>query len=84
MGAADVTVTVDGAMTVTFEQIDDGNVRISYSGPELEARSVRIGYGRYEVDEDFPRDVREWLAGGQKDDLRYCVDAEITLAQARM
>lgn len=88
MGAADVTVSADGPVTVRFKRIDDVNAEIRYSGADLEVRSARISFGPDGTDE-FRDDVSEWLessphANPYRDSLGYCVDAEIVLAPARM
>lgn len=85
-----VTVSADSMVTAEFKQVDDLNVKIRYSGPDLEARSVRIGYDDPDLAEEFRESVRKWLSCDQdgeydeeNNELRWCVDAEIVLTSSR-
>jgi hypothetical protein len=78
MGAGDVAVSVDGAVEMQLERVDDRNLKIRYAGPGLEIRSMRVRFPDPDGQEEFLADVRAFLADGNE--LSYCVDARITLA----
>lgn len=65
----------------TVQAVDDFDLEISYTGEDIEVRSVRLCY--WEGDQDFRAAVEEWQSAGMAGEIDYKVDAEIVIAQAR-
>lgn len=79
MEAGDITVSTDGPVEMRLERVDDLNLKICYSGPGTEMRSMQVSWPD-PGQADFIENLRAFLADPDNESLDYCVDANISLA----
>jgi hypothetical protein len=80
-----VRVEADCGVVVETSCHDDVSLLIQYRGPNLALHSGRFrpGAGDDDVESEFVREARSWLAAGCEGELSWVVEAEVRLTSAQ-